>query len=66
MRGMPVERAGQILGESESRVLGMLFAHVNAAYELLSFENVVEVCADEMNRYKGQKYLSVFSDLVAK
>jgi transposase len=44
----------------------MLFAHVKAAYERLSFENVVWVGADEMNRRKEQNYLTVFADLVAK
>jgi transposase-like protein len=47
---MPVKRAGQILGESDTRMWRMLFAHVKAAYERLSFDNVVWVGADEMNR----------------
>ena len=41
MREMPVKRAGQILGESDTRMWRMLFAHVKAAYERLSFDNVV-------------------------
>ena len=44
----------------------ILFDHVKASYERLSFENVVWVGADEMNRRKGNNYLSVFADLVAK
>ncbi|MEY3535253.1 MAG: hypothetical protein RLZZ582_829 [Verrucomicrobiota bacterium] len=36
MREMPVKRAGEILGESDSRMWRMLFAHVKAAYERLS------------------------------
>ncbi len=43
----------------------MLFAHVKAAYERLSFDTVVWVGADEMNRRKGHNYLTVFADLVA-
>ena len=66
MREMPVKRAGQILGESDTRMLRMLFAHVKAAYGRLSFENVVWVGADEMNRRKGHNYLTVFADLLAK
>ena len=66
MREMPVKRAGQILGESDSRMWRMLFAHVKAAYARLSFENVVWVGADEMNRRKGHNYLTVFADLVQK
>ncbi len=52
-REMPVKSAGQILGESDTRMWRMLFAHVNAAYERLIFENVVWVGADKMNRRKG-------------
>ena len=53
MREMPVKRAGEILGESDSRMWRMLSAHVKAAYERLSSENVGWVGADEMNRRKG-------------
>jgi transposase len=44
----------------------MLFAHVKAAHSRLSFDNVVWLGADEMNRRKGHNYLTVFADLVAK
>jgi transposase len=37
IREMPVKRAGQILGESDSRMWRMLFAHVKAAHARLSF-----------------------------
>jgi transposase len=63
---MPVKRAGQILGESDTRMWRMLFAHVKAAHARLSFDNVVWVGADEMNRRKGHNYLTVFADLLAK
>ena len=66
MREMPVKRAGQILGESDSRIWRMLFAHVKAAHARLSFDNVVWVGAAEMNRRKGHNYLTVFADLLAK
>ena len=66
MREMPVKRAGQILGESDSRMWRMLFAHVKAAHDRLSFDNVVRVGADEMNRRKGHNYMTVFADLLAK
>jgi len=66
MREMPVKRAGQILGESDSRMWRILFAHVKAAHARLSFENVVWVGADEMNRRKGHNYLTVFADLMTK
>jgi transposase len=66
MREMPVKRAGGIFGESDSWIWRMLFAHVKAAYERLSFENVVWVGADEMNLRKGHNHLTEFADLLAK
>jgi transposase len=66
MREMPVKRAGEILCESDSRIWGMLFAHLKAAYERLSLENVVWVGADAINRRKGENCLMVFADLLAK
>ena len=66
MREMPVKRSAQILGESETRMSRTLFAYMKAAYERLSFENVVWVGADEINRRKGHNYLTVFADLLAK
>jgi hypothetical protein len=66
MREMPVRRADQILCESDTQMWRMRFAHVKAAYVRLSFDTVVWVGADEMNRRKGHNYLTVFADLVAK
>jgi transposase len=65
MLEMPVMRAGQILGESDSRMYRVLLAHVNAAHGCLSFENVGWMGVDEINRRKGHKYLTVFADLLA-
>jgi transposase len=65
MREIPVKRAGQILGESDTRMWRMLFADVKATYERLSLDTVVWVGA-EMNRFKAHNYLTVFADLVAK
>jgi len=63
---MPVSKAGEILGETDHKLWRMLFAHVDAAWAALSWENVVWVGADEMNRRKGHNYLTVFADLEAK
>jgi transposase len=63
---MPVKRAGQILNESDTRMWRMRFVHVKAAHARFSFDNVVWVGADEMNRRKGHNYLTVFADLVDK
>lgn len=66
MREMPVAKAGEILGADDQRLWRMLFAHVGAAWAALSWEQVVWVGADEMNRRKGHNYLTVFVDLEAK
>ena len=66
MREMPVRRAGEILGETDQKLWRALFAHVMAAWAELSWEDVVWVGADEMNRRKGHNYLTVFVDLQAK
>lgn len=66
MREMPVKKAGEILGETDQKLWRALFAHVDAAWADLSWENVVWVGADEMNRKKGHNYLTVFVDLQAK
>ena len=66
MREMPVKQAGEILGETDHKLWRMLFAHVDAAWAELSWDNVVWVGADEMNGRKGHNYLTVFVDLEAK
>jgi len=66
MREMPVKKAGEILGETDQKLWRALFAHVDAAWIELSWENVIWVGADEMNRKKGHNYLTVFVDLQAK
>jgi transposase len=66
IREMPVKKAGEILGETDQKLWRVLFAHVEAAWAELSWENVVWVGADEMNRRKGHNYLTVFVDLEAK
>jgi hypothetical protein len=53
MREKTVKRAGQILGESDPRRWRMLSAHVKAVYAGLSFDNMVWMGADEINRRKG-------------
>jgi len=65
-REMPVSKAGKILGITDQRLWRIIFAHVDAAWRDLSWENVVWVGADEMNRRKGHYYLTVFVDLQAK
>lgn len=50
MREMPVQKAGEILGETDQKLWRVLFAHMDAAWKDLSWENVLWVGADEMNR----------------
>src|SRR5438094_5555071 len=62
MRAMPVRKAGQILGETDPKLWRALFAHVDAAWAELSWENVVWVGADEMKRRAGSHTLKAFGD----
>jgi len=66
MRAMPVKKAGEILGGTDQKLWRTLFAHVVAAWKDLSWEKVIWVGADAMNRKKGPNYLTVFVDLQAK
>lgn len=66
MREMPVKKAAEILDETDQKLWRALFAHVDAAWTDLSWEDVAWVGADEMNRRKGNHYLTVFADLAAR
>ncbi len=66
MREMPVRKAGDILGENDTRLWRMLFAHVDKAHQELDLSEMVHLGVDEMNSRKGHNYLTVFADLVAR
>jgi transposase len=66
MREMPVKKAGDILGENDTRLWRMLFKHVDQAYAALDLSELVHLGVDEMNTRKGHHYLSVFADLVRR
>jgi len=66
LREMPVSRAAEILGEHDTRLWRMLFAHIDAAYAEADFSNVCCVGVEEMNVRKGHQYISVFADLLRK
>ncbi len=66
MREMPVSKAAQIVGESDTRLWRMLFKHVEAAYAQADFSSVCCVGVDELNVRKGHEYVSVFADLLGK
>ncbi len=63
MREMPVQKAREILGDTDQRMWCMLRAHVEAARAQADWSEVVWVGADEMNRRKGRNYITVFADL---
>ncbi len=66
MREMPMAKVAEVTGESDMRLWRMLFKHVDGAYAQADFGNVCCVGVDEMGVRKGQEYISVFADLVAK
>src|SRR5258705_4232572 len=66
MREMPMKKAGDILGENDTRLWRLLFAHVDKAYAALDLSELVHLGVDEMNSRKGHNYLTVFADLVAR
>ena len=66
MREMPMKKAGDILGEHDTRLWRVLFAHVDKAYAALDLSELVHLGVDEMNCRKGHEYLTIFADLVNK
>ena len=66
MREMPVKKAGDILGETDTRMWRVLPAHDDKACAALSMENVTRVGVDEMSRRKGHNYRRVSADLDAQ
>jgi transposase len=66
MREMPMAKVAEVTKESDMRLWRMLFKHVDGAYAQADFSNVCCVGVDEMSLRKGQHYMSVFADLVAK
>lgn len=66
MREMPAARAAEIVGEHDTRLWRMLFAHVERAYAGLDLSELVHLGVDELSCRKGHDYLSVFADLVKR
>jgi transposase len=66
MREMPVRKAAEAMGETDTRLWRMLFRQVDAAYAEADFSQVCCVGVDEMSIRKGRQYISVFADLVRK
>jgi transposase len=66
MREMPVRKAAELMGETDTRMWRLLFRQVDAAYAEADFSQVCCVAVDEMCVRKGREYISVFADLVRK
>ena len=66
MRQMPVNKASEIIGETDQRLWRVLFKHVDAAYKELDMSEVEWIGVDEMNCRKGHDYLTVFADLLER
>ena len=66
IREMPMKKVSQLVGETDTRLWRMLFRHVDAGYGEADFSTVSCVGVDEMNVRKGQEYITVFADLIAK
>lgn len=66
MREMPMAQVAQIVGETDTRLWRMLFRQLKAAYAEADFSQCCCVGVDEMQIRKGQQYISVFADLLAK
>lgn len=66
MREMPMKKAGDILGENDTRRWRLLFKHSGKAYAELDLSDLIHVGADELTTRKGHRYLTVFADLVRR
>jgi len=66
LREMPMARAAQTLGETDTRLWRLLRTHVDAAYAEADFSEVTCVGVDEMAVRKGHQYISIFVDLLRK
>jgi transposase len=66
MREMPVKKAAEVLGVTDTRLWRLLQCHVAAARKEADFSNVSCVGVDEMAIRKGHRYISVFADLVER
>jgi transposase len=64
MREMPVKRAGQILGESDSRMWRMLLTHVKLAQVRLSFKELVSLGSRRDKPAQAHHSLRVLADLI--
>jgi transposase len=63
---MPVAKVAELTREHDTRIWRVLEHHVGAAREREDFSAVTKVGMDETSARKGQDYVSIFADMVAK
>jgi transposase len=63
---MPVAKVAELTREHDTRIWRVLEHHVRAAREREDFSAVTKVGMDETSARKGQDYVSIFADMVAK
>jgi transposase len=63
---MPVAKVAELTREHDTRIWRVLEHHVQAAREREDFSAVTKVGMDETSARKGQDYVSIFADMVAK
>ena len=66
LRQMPVAAVARHVGETDKRLWRMLHAHVAVAWPKVDWSEVTCVGCDELSARKGQRYVSVFCDLIGK
>jgi transposase len=63
---MPVAKVAAMTREHDTRIWRVLEHHVQAARDQEDFSAVTKVGMDETSARKGQDYVSIFADMVAK
>jgi transposase len=63
MKEMPVKRAGEILGEQDTRLWRTLLAYVEVSHQQLDFSKLTAVAAHALSMHQGKNRLTVFTDL---
>jgi transposase len=63
---MPVAKVAQMTREHDTRVWRVIEHHVDTGRALLSFAGVTKVGLDETAAARGQDYVTVFMDMVAR
>ncbi|HIE55698.1 MAG TPA: ISL3 family transposase, partial [Chromatiaceae bacterium] len=63
---MAVNKVGEIMGEKDKRIWGIIHHYVGTAWGESCWDEVSRIAVDETSRRKGHKYVTVFLDLDSK